>query len=349
MRPITLSKVLTANNATAIVSKAALAAAGLLPLNGSATTANLVVNGAFASSSGWTTNSPWSIAGGVLVFNGSGTNILAQGNLSATLVSGHSYTLTYDVTAAAAMTSWSLQNMGPSNGNVSLSTSAGTGQSVTFVYGKTTPDDQIYIIGTGTSSNSSLDNLILVDNTTSTPITLDTQRRVLFTDSGNDSARTATIVGTNQYGGVISENVTLTSGSTVATLYDYYTINQIYVNGAIAGTVSVGTNTTGSTPWIMPNYNLTPFAVNVTCQIASGSVTFQGETTNDDYFTQPNNIGLATVSPVLNVPSGSGLAIASGSAANVTALTNPFRGFRLTVTTGTGTVTASFEQAGIIN
>jgi hypothetical protein len=346
MRPITLSKVLTANNATAIVSKAALAAAGFLPLNGSSTSANLIVNGTFATTANWTLASPWSIAAGVLTFNG--TNVgspVAQGALSATLISGHSYTLTYDVTVSAALTNMSLANMGPSNGDVALSVSAGTGQSATFTYGRTTPDNQIYIKANGTSANSSLDNLILVDNTASTPVTLDTQRRVLFTDAGNDSARTATIVGTNDYGGLISESVTLTSGSTVATLYDYKTINQISINGAIASTISVGTNTTGSTPWIMPNYNLDPFAVNVATQV-SGSVTFQGETTLDDYFTAPNNVGLVNLSPVLNVATP---IIASGSSANVTALTSPFRGFRLTVTTGTGTVTAQFLQAGIIN
>lgn len=347
MRPVVLSKVLTASNATAIVSNAALAAAGFLPLNGGGTgnAANLVSNGTFATSTGWTTNSPWSIAGGVLVFNGSGTNVLAQGNLSATLISGHSYTITYDVAVTATLSALALQNMGPSNANVTLSFTAGTGKSVTFTYGKTTPDNQLYIIASGTTANSSLDNISLVDNTTSTPVTLDTQRRVLFTDAGNDSTRTATIVGTNDYGGVISENVTLTSGSTIATLYDYKTINQIFVNGAIASTISVGTNTTGSTPWVMPNYDMTPFAVNV-ATFLSGSVTFQGETTIDDYFTQPNNVGLLNLSPVLNVPTP---IIASGSSANVTALTAPFRGFRITVTTGTGTVTAQIEQAGIIN
>jgi hypothetical protein len=163
MRPITLSKVLTANNATAIVSKAALAAAGFLPLNGSSTSANLVVNGTFATTANWTLASPWSIAAGVLTFNG--TNVgspVAQGALSATLISGHSYTLTYDVTVSAALTNMSLANMGPSNGDVALSVSAGTGQSATFTYGRTTPDNQIYIKANGTSANSSLDNLILV-------------------------------------------------------------------------------------------------------------------------------------------------------------------------------------------
>jgi len=174
---------------------------------------------------------------------------------------------------------------------------------------------------------------------------LDTQRRVLFTSGGNDSTKTATIIGTNDYGGVIAENVTLANATTATSLLDYKTVLSIFVNGAIATTITVGTNTTGSTPWIMPNYDLDPFAANVATQV-SGSVTFQGETTLDDYFTEPNNVGIGNLTPTINVAAP---IIASGSAANVTALVSPFRGFRLTVTAGTGTVTAQFLQAGIIN
>jgi len=174
---------------------------------------------------------------------------------------------------------------------------------------------------------------------------LDTQRRILFTPAGAEAGKIATIIGTNDSGAIISETLTMVSNpSTVASALDYKTVLQISFAVALASTITVGTNTTGSTVWVMPNFHLTPFAVDVRSQV-SGSVTFQGETTDDDFFTAINNAGLVNLTPAVNAAT----IIASGTTAAVTALTSPFRGFRLTVTTGTGTVTAQFEQAGIVN
>lgn len=79
--------------------------------------------------------------------------------------------------------------------------------------------------------------------------TLDTARRVLFTDGGNDSGITATITGGDWAGDTISETVTLTSGSTVATVLDYLTITSITTSGAVATTLTVGTNGVAGSQW----------------------------------------------------------------------------------------------------
>lgn len=80
--------------------------------------------------------------------------------------------------------------------------------------------------------------------------TLDTARRVLFTDGGNDSAVIATVNGTDWNGDPISETVTLTSGSTVATVQDFLTVTSITTNAAIATTITVGTNGVASSCWL---------------------------------------------------------------------------------------------------
>jgi len=173
--------------------------------------------------------------------------------------------------------------------------------------------------------------------------TFTTQRRLALTSGGNDSARRATVVGTNDDGAIISETVQLTSAGTANSVLDYKTVTRVGVDGAIATTISIGTTTTGSTRWGRCNTNLTPFAVNVSTQL-SGSVTYQGESTCDDFWSAPSG-------PTLNVTSTINVAtpIASGSAAGVTALTNPITGVRLTITAGTGTLTAQVVQAGITN
>jgi hypothetical protein len=173
--------------------------------------------------------------------------------------------------------------------------------------------------------------------------TFATQRRLAFVSAGNDVARHATLTGTNDDGAVISEIVALASIGTVNSVLDYRTVTRVTVDGAIATTINIGTTATGSTRWVRCNTYLTPFAVNLTTQL-SGSVTYQGETTADDFWTATNNPAMNTT-PVVNVAT----AIASGTTAAATPLTSPVTGVRLTVTAGTGTLTAQVIQAGLIN
>lgn len=173
---------------------------------------------------------------------------------------------------------------------------------------------------------------------------LDTQRRILFTPAGAEAGKIATIIGTNDYGGIISENLTMVSNpSTVASALDYKTVLRISFAVALASTITVGTNTTGSTPWIGANHNVTPFQITVNIGI-SGSVTYQGETTLSDPFTAVNNPTLNTTpQPVVYT------ALASSSSAQEGTLTSACRAWRMTITSGTGTLTVQGEQAGIIN
>jgi hypothetical protein len=173
---------------------------------------------------------------------------------------------------------------------------------------------------------------------TATPVVLTTGRQVLFTCGGSDAGRTFTLYGTNEDGGLIQENVAGSNGSTTTSVLSYKTVTQISVDAAMAGTITVGTNANGSSKWYMPNFHLTPFALNITTEL-SGSVTYQLESTLDDYWTPVTPTAQPHVSTLL----------ASGSSAAVTAVTNPVVGWRVTITAGTGTLSVQADQAGITN
>lgn len=167
---------------------------------------------------------------------------------------------------------------------------------------------------------------------------LASQRRVAITSAGNDAARKATIVGTNGTGTARTEILTLGSATAVVSVNDFLTVGTVSVDGAIASTVTVGTNGTGSTDWIMPNFHLTPFDVTIDTQVAN-SVTYTVEGTQGNYWDavpSPPTINIHTIA-------------ASGSVAAETTLSTAITGFRYTITAGTGTLTAQSTQSGISN
>lgn len=163
--------------------------------------------------------------------------------------------------------------------------------------------------------------------------TLDTQRRVLITCTGNETGKTFVVYGTNDGGNAIQESLAGPNATTVASSRDYKTVTRISISAAAANALTVGTNTTGSTPWVTADTWRTPFQIEVDNSI-SGTVTYSIETTNSD-------IQSATV-----VPTPRATSVAGATAAATLALTSPSRAWRTTVTAGTGTVTTEAVQAG---
>jgi hypothetical protein len=169
--------------------------------------------------------------------------------------------------------------------------------------------------------------------------TLDTQRRIAIASDGNDSAITATIYGNRASGQLVVEVLALTNAGTAVSVFDYLTGGTIALSGAAANHITIGTNGTGSTDWIMPNYHLTPFNVNIVNQV-TGSVTWNLETTQDNTWYVP-----AVPANKPNVT-----AVVSGSSiAQETTLSAAVTGYRYTITAGTGTLAAQSTQSGISN
>lgn len=167
---------------------------------------------------------------------------------------------------------------------------------------------------------------------------LDTQRQVLITSAGNDSGINFTVYGTTDSGVPIQETLAGGNIAAVATSLDFLTVTRVAASGAVATTVEVGTNGVGSTQWRVPNYHVTPFTMQFLTEVI-GTVSYSIEYTNDDVVTPK------TPTPIPNV----GEILATQTTGISETVQYPFRAWRITVNSGTGTVSAQAVQAGIVN
>lgn len=176
-----------------------------------------------------------------------------------------------------------------------------------------------------------------------TTATNDVARQVLFTDGGNDSSVAATVTGTDWAGTPITEAVTLTSGSTVATVLNYKTVVSISTNGAIATTISVGTNGVAASPWVP----FDPYASNaeVAAQLTvSGTVNYTLQATLDDS-TALNNLTTYGRPDLVTWVNSSDTAVVGATTTQQTSFGAAPAFVRILLNSGTGTVTGTFRQA----
>jgi hypothetical protein len=176
--------------------------------------------------------------------------------------------------------------------------------------------------------------------------TLDTQRRVIITSAGNDSAVTFTVYGTNDAGGSISDSFLGANVGAAVSNRDFRTVTRITAS-APTSAITVGTNATGSTQWFMPNYHVTPFVLDIE-SVVSGTVTYSIETTLDDYFTPPGQLQ-AQVRGYTGIVLARPTTVTASSASSSLVITAPCRGWRATITAGAGSVSIEALQAGITN
>ena len=110
--------------------------------------------------------------------------------------------------------------------------------------------------------------------------TLDTPRRVLFTPSGNESANTFTILGTNASGMPQTEVISGTNATAFYTNLDFKTVSSITLASAAAAAITVGTTTVASSPWIrFDEYALSQTAIQ--CSV-TGTVSYTIQQTLQD-------------------------------------------------------------------
>lgn len=169
--------------------------------------------------------------------------------------------------------------------------------------------------------------------------TLDQQRRVLFTSSGDDTGITFTITGTNAAGDVISE--ALRGGNTTAySVLDYKTITSITSSGASAGTVAIGTNGIAGSPWVrLDEYALPNLSIQA---VVSGTINYTIQQSYDDP-NSPTNVVLPSAM------TWSQLVAATGSSAVTNVAYQPlFVRVLVNSNTNPATVTTTFLQTGIV-
>lgn len=179
--------------------------------------------------------------------------------------------------------------------------------------------------------------------------TLPQARRVaaVSTNSG-DTTQVLTITGGDRYGNAITEQITLNGTTTVWTKQDFLTVSQVAISAATTGSVTVGTNGYGSSPWANVSAELAPVNVGIGLEFA-GTATATVEYTHDDPNGQPDwngYNGKAIIPGVIPVPN---LTAVPGTAGQVYdgSVMIPFWGWRLTVSSGTASVTATGQQGGI--
>lgn len=172
--------------------------------------------------------------------------------------------------------------------------------------------------------------------------TMDKARRVAVTSAGNDSGITFTVTGTDRYGRSMTEALTGSNASSVESEKDFLTVSSVATSGAIASTVIVGTTGVGSTgPMILDAWS-NPADLSFAIE-TSGTVTWRLEKTLED------------LSPSYDLNSNTPLWFSdveitatnsSPSGDNVTGIIKGAMTMaRLTIVSGTGTVTAHLMQA----
>ena len=174
------------------------------------------------------------------------------------------------------------------------------------------------------------------------------QQRITVTSGSSDTGIYFHVVGLNQAGFTISEYFAgAAAGLTVQSNLDYQTVISVQPSASsvaqtlatTANTVSVGINTTGSTPWFIVNTHVSPSNIQYGTVLQTGAATWSIQYTYDD----PNNppAGQSYAQP-FNHPTIVNVTASIDGSSN-----DPLFAWRLLISAGTGTVRAVGIQAGI--
>jgi hypothetical protein len=169
---------------------------------------------------------------------------------------------------------------------------------------------------------------------------LDKPRQVLITNVGNDSGITFTITGTTFTGQPISQTLTGTSGSTVATTCDFATVTSITTSGSTSPSgITVGTNGVAGSSWVRLD-DWAPSAWSIQVNV-SGTVNYTVQTTMDDPNDPTNPVASTSVAWINSTDSG----LVSQSTNKYSTFTGAPRYVRVLLNSGTGTATATVLQS----
>lgn len=188
-----------------------------------------------------------------------------------------------------------------------------------------------------------LDGILVVDDVA----VLDVARRVLVTSSGDDTGITFRITGTNSDGNPIRETLTGVNATTVATVQDFKTVTEVYVSGATDGDVEVGTDGVASSPWKLANSQHQAMTQIDFAAVISGTVNYDLEYTLND-IQAPNGMGgaLGNYPPTPKVWGLTGMTGKSADAEGSRTL--PIMAWRVKINSGTGSVTVTAIEGGVI-
>lgn len=169
---------------------------------------------------------------------------------------------------------------------------------------------------------------------------LDTPRRVLITNAGNDSSITFTVYGTTFDNRSVSQVLQGTSGSTVASTVDFATVTRIATSGSTSASgITVGTNGVAGSRWVRFD-DFAPSNISLQCTV-HGSANYTVQSTLED----PNNpVSPTPVELVTWVNSSDNNVVGTGSTAQSNFLFTPVYA-RILLNSGSGYVSAVFLQS----
>lgn len=185
----------------------------------------------------------------------------------------------------------------------------------------------------------------------STDGVLDSQRRVIITSAGNDAGLTWTVIGTDDTGSQIKDTFAGASGVATSNL-NFKTVTQISSSAATASTVTVGTNTVGSSPWVMFDTYIPTPSMDCQVQLVSGSGNVMIETTQDPFLIPTPSPLAPTAAIQFRAANPNPFAVPFQPLAQLAAsaegqINYPIHAWRLTINSGTGVWKATGRQAGV--
>lgn len=166
--------------------------------------------------------------------------------------------------------------------------------------------------------------------------TLDTQRVVLITSAGNDSARTFTVKGTDENGLAITESLAGGNIAAVSTVNNFKTVTSVSIDGAAAAGVTVGTSGVGASKPVPLDQRLTPANIGLIAEV-TGTVNYDIQYTFDDVY----DPSLASSLNWLSISALTGKTATTDGSLGV-----PASAVRTKINSGAGSVKLVVVQAG---
>lgn len=170
--------------------------------------------------------------------------------------------------------------------------------------------------------------------------TLPTPQRVILTTT--DTTTVFTIIGATATGSLLTESLT-NAGTSVVSKLDYASISAITTNQAGTAAVTVGTNGTGSTPWIRTD-EWADSPVGIQC-VVTGTVNYTVQWTEDD----PNSATDPVIPSAVTWINSNDPAAVSATTSITT--NNQFAPtfVRVLLNSGSGSVTVKVSQYNAVN
>lgn len=176
--------------------------------------------------------------------------------------------------------------------------------------------------------------------------TLDQTRIVGIYSAGNLSGRVFTVNGSGYGGTALSETITGPNNTTVSGVLMFKKITSITVDGAVGTNVEVGTTGVGATQPVPLDQHISPFAIGLFIEIATGAtVNVTAQYTPDDIFSETKMASAALGVPGINWTDHASLTSKTANADSNIAY--PAAAVRMKINSGTDAATFIIRQAGI--